>query len=107
MSNLESIQGIGPKMSELLGKLKIYDLEDLIHFYPFRYNVLKRSDLTNLEEGSKVIIDGIVEGTPTIIYLNRGLKKMIFRISNRRTILNITIYYFICNCKILSSFVVL
>ena len=92
MNDLESIQGIGPKTAELLGKLHIHNQNDLIRFYPYRYDILKRSDITNLEDGSKVVIDGVVEGSPTIIYLNRGLKKMIFRISNKKTILNISIY---------------
>lgn len=92
MNDLESIQGIGPKTAELLGKLHIHNQNDLIRFYPYRYDILKRSDITNLEDGAKVVIDGVVEGSPTIIYLNRGLKKMIFRISNKKTILNISIY---------------
>lgn len=92
MNDLEKIQGIGPKTVELLNKLKIYSQDDLVHFYPFRYEILKRSDVNNLIDGSKVIIDGIVEGQPTVIYLNRGYKKMIFRINNKKTILNITLY---------------
>ena len=40
----------------------------------------------------KIIIDGIVEGQPTTIYINKSLKKMIFRISTKTMILNITLY---------------
>lgn len=92
MKELETIEGIGPKTKELLNKIKIYTVEDLLNYYPYRYDIIKRSDLSNLSDGDKIIIDGIVEGQPTIIYINKSLKKMIFRISTKTMILNITLY---------------
>lgn len=92
MKELETIEGIGPKTKELLNKIKIYTVEDLLNYYPYRYDIIKRSDLSNLSDGDKIIIDGIVEGQPTTIYINKNLKKMIFRISTKTMILNITLY---------------
>ena len=92
MKELETLEGIGPKTKELLNKIKIYTVEDLLNYYPYRYDIIKRSDLSNLSDGDKIIIDGIVEGQPTTIYINKSLKKMIFRISTKTMILNITLY---------------
>lgn len=92
MKELETIEGIGPKTKELLNKIKIYTVEDLLNYYPYRYDIIKRSDLSNLSDGNKIIIDGIVEGQPTTIYINKSLKKMIFRISTKTMILNVTLY---------------
>lgn len=92
MIELESIEGIGPKTKELLNKLKINDANDLIYYYPYRYDVIKRSDMSNLNDGTKVIIDGIIEGQPTVIYINKNLKKIIFRINTGELIINITLY---------------
>lgn len=92
MKELETIEGVGPKTKELLNKIKIYTVEDLLNYYPYRYDIIKRSDLSNLSDGDKIIIDGIVEGQPTTIYINKSLKKMIFRISTKTMILNITLY---------------
>lgn len=92
MKELETIEGIGPKTKELLNKIKIYTVEDLLNYYPYRYDIIKRSYLSNLSDGDKIIIDGIVEGQPTTIYINKSLKKMIFRISTKTMILNITLY---------------
>ena len=92
MKELETIEGIGPKTKELLNKIKIYTVEDLLNYYPYRYDIIKRSDLSNLSDGDKIIIDGIVEGQPTIIYINKSLKKMIFRIGTKTMILNVTLY---------------
>ena len=92
MNELEQIEGIGPKTSELLAKLNILTIEDLINHYPFRYEVLKRSKLDEIKDRDKIIIDGIIEGQPTIIYINPKLKKIIFRINTGKNMLNVTIY---------------
>ena len=92
MNELEHIEGIGPKTKELLEKLQIFTIEDLVNHYPFRYEVIRRSNLNDLKDGAKITIDGIIEGQPTIIYLSPKLKKIIFRINTGTNILNITIY---------------
>ena len=92
MLELENIEGVGPKTKELLNKIKIYSVSDLLYYYPYRYDIIKRSDLSNLDDGDKIIIDGVIEGQPTIIYINKNLKKIIFRISNKIAVLNVTLY---------------
>ena len=101
-NELESIEGIGPKTKELLSKIQIYTTEDLINHYPYRYEIIKRSNLNELKDGDKITIDGIVEGQPTVIFLSPKLKKIIFRINTGNNILNITVYnkvYLIDNLK--------
>lgn len=103
MSSLECIEGIGPKTIKLLEKLQIYTTEDLINHYPFRYEIIKRSNINELKDGDKIIIDGIVEGQPTVIYLSSKLKKIIFRINTGNNILNVSVYnkeYLIDSLKI-------
>jgi len=92
VSTLEEIEGVGPKTVELFQKLGIRSIDDLINYYPYRYDVLKRTDMDQVEDGGKVIVDGVIEGQPTIINISSSLKKIIFRISNKRYIFNITIY---------------
>ena len=103
MNELERIEGIGPKTIELLEKLRIFTIEDLINHYPFRYEVLKRSNLSEIKDGDKIVIDGIIEGQPTVIFINPKLKKIIFRINTNKNILNVTVYnkvYLMENLKI-------
>ena len=92
MNDLEQIEGIGPKTKELLEKLRIFTIEDLVNHYPFRYEMLKKSNMLEIKDGDKIIIDGIIEGQPTVIYINPKLKKIIFRINTGTGILNVTIY---------------
>lgn len=92
MNTIDKLNGMGKKTSELFHKLGIYTIEDLICYYPKRYQVIKKSDMRNIKNGDKVIIDGIIDGQPTMMSLNKNLKKTMFRISNDRMVINISIY---------------
>ena len=83
----------------LLNNLGIKDIEDLISFYPKKYNIIKRSDMNNISNGEKIIIDGIVKSQTTTINLSPKLKKIIFRISNKKNIYNVSAYnqLYLCN----------
>ena len=89
---LDSIVGIGPKTVEMLNKVNIYSINDLITYYPKRYNVIKRSDMSVVNNGDKVVVDGVVEGQPTIVHLSSKLKKVIFRISNKNGVYNVNVF---------------
>lgn len=89
---LDSIKGIGPKTIKLLNKLGITDIESLVTYYPYRYDILKRSDITSLEQDDKIIIDGIVENIPSIFHFNKRMDKMTFRLNTGSYLLNIIIF---------------
>ena len=79
---LEKIKGIGPKTKELLNKLNIYTINDLLTYYPFRYDYLRRTDLLNLKENIsdiKIVMDGKVD---SVVIMNhfKKINKISFRI---------------------------
>ena len=80
---LEKIKGIGPKSKELLNRLNIYTINDLLTYYPFRYDTLKRTDLLNPREdlnNKKIVLDGKVD---SLVLTNhfRKVNKLSFRIT--------------------------
>ncbi len=92
MNELINLKGIGPKKIAALNKLGIYTVEDLITDYPYKYNILKRTDMSLIKDGDKVIIDGVVETMPTIASTNQAIKKTVFRLSDARTIYQICLF---------------
>ena len=87
--DIENIKGIGSKTVANLKKLNINTIEDLITYYPFRYDVIKRSDINNINDNDNIIIDGICENIPSVFYINRKLDKMNFRINTNSFIFNV------------------
>ena len=92
MRELIELDGIGSKTSKLFEKLDIYNDVDLITYYPKRYDILKRTDMNNIKDKDRVVIDGIVEGVPVVNQINFKLKKIMFRISNGIGIYNVCVY---------------
>lgn len=92
MSDLENIKGIGPKTLSYLNKININTIEDLITHFPYKYEVLKRSDVESLNDNDKIIIDGIVETIPIIFKFKKNMNKMQFSINANGKLLKINIF---------------
>ena len=89
---LADIKGLGKIGIEHLKKLGINSKNDLVSFYPFRYEILKRSDLNNISDDDKVIIDGVVASIPNIYFFNRKMDRMTFKLNTGFNLINITIF---------------
>ena len=89
---LKDVKGIGPKSLTLLNKININTIEDLVTHYPFRYDVLKRDDLSKVEDGEKIIIDGKVESVPILMRFKAGLNKMNFRLVTQSGVVGVSIF---------------
>lgn len=85
---LKDIKGIGDKTLSTLNKLGIYTEDDLINYYPYRYNVLKATPLAN----GDVTVVGIVETAPVAVYIKRNLNKLTFRVQIDNYLVNVVIF---------------
>ena len=90
--DISSLKGVGPKTKLYLNELGIYNVQDLIGYYPFRFNVIKKTDESKMEDGSNVTISGVVEGEPTLFKYGRNKDRMNFRISTKNNIYNVVIF---------------
>ena len=87
MSELKFIKGIGDATILKLNKLDIYSVEDLVTYYPFRYEVLKKTSL--FDEHS--VVTGIIESAPTINYFKR-INRLKFKIQVDNKLINVIIF---------------
>ena len=92
MKQLDELKGLGPKGLRLLNQLGIHTINDLIGYYPFRYDILKRSDINVAMKDDKVIVDGVIESVPRVFHINRKMDKMDFKMNVQNHLLNITIF---------------
>jgi ATP-dependent DNA helicase RecG len=89
---IEEIKGIGPKTNKILSKMGINNIDDLITYYPFRYDILKKTDMSTIKDGDKVIIDGVLEENARMFRFNGNMDKMTFRINTGTNLYNISIF---------------
>ena len=89
---LNKIKGLGESKIKLLEKLKITNTKELVEYYPFRYNVIKKTDINNINIDDKIIVDGIIETNPNVYYFSRKKDKMSFKLNTGNKLLNIIIF---------------
>jgi ATP-dependent DNA helicase RecG len=87
MNELSSIKGIGPSTIIKLTKLDITTLDDLVSYYPYRYEEIKKSET----DPEHMIISVQVMSTPTISYIKR-LNILRFKALYKNKLINVVIY---------------
>lgn len=87
-----NIKGLGPKTLEYLNKLNLYTIQDLIEYYPYRYNIIKVSNIKDIQDGEHCTIKGIVDTEPRVSYINKRFNRMTFRVNSDGILLNVTIF---------------
>lgn len=90
--SLIDLKGVGPKTELLLNKLNIFDINDLITYYPYKYEVLKRSNILNVKDDEKISIDGVIETIPIIYRFRKNMDKMQFNVNTKNNIIKVIIY---------------
>ena len=74
-NEVKYVKGVGPTKSELLNKVKIHTVKDLITYYPREYEDRSKTKyISELIDGEEALIEGIAYTRCVEIYANR--KKM-------------------------------
>lgn len=90
---LSDIKGVGPKMLNNLKMLDINNMEDLLSYYPYRYDIFEPINLSDDYNGERIAINVLVETTPTTAFIRRNFNKLQFRCNHN----NKTMYAVIFN----------
>lgn len=89
---LTVLAGVGPKSAEKFAKLGIESLEDLLLYYPFRYEDLTSKQVFDLEDGEKAVLVGTVVTPAQVSYY--GFKRNRLRFSIRQGEAIISVHFF-------------
>lgn len=90
--DLNLVKGVGDKALDYLSKLGLYTVNDLIEYYPYRYNFIKVISLVEAKDDELVTIKGIVDTEPRVSYINRSLNRMTFKVLTDNFMINVTIF---------------
>lgn len=89
---LSVLPGIGPKSAEKYKKLGIDSLEDLLLYYPFRYEDFKAKQVWELEDGEKAVITGQVVSPANVSYYGFKRNRLRFSIKQGEAILAVNFF---------------
>ena len=89
---LNKIEGVTARYIKLLNTLGIYTAEDLMEYYPYRYQVYNVDNISSVQDKSNVIIEGKINSIPLVRYIRGKLNILTFKMITNMKEINVTIY---------------
>ncbi len=89
---LSKIKGCGPKTIEYLNKLNITDVDSLVRFFPYRYNIFTPVNLDSSNEEDTIVISGTVTSPAKVSYIRRNFNRLSFTLETNNILTNVIIY---------------
>ena len=89
---LSVLPGIGLKSAEKYKKLGIETVEDLLLYFPFRYEDFKSKNVLDLEDGEKAVVSGIVATPANVQYYGYKRNRLRFTIKQGELVLAVSFF---------------
>ena len=90
--SLRALPGVGPKSAEKFAKLGLLTLEDLLLYFPFRYEDFKSRNVLDLEDGEKAVISGVVATPPNVQYYGFKRNRLRFSIKQEEVVVAVNFF---------------
>lgn len=74
------IKGIGEKLAADLGGMDIHTVEDLLYYFPYRYDVFEIKPLSELIHEDKVTIEGRIIHEPSLNFYGKKRSRLSFNV---------------------------
>lgn len=78
--SVSALSGVGPKRVTALKELAIENINDLLTYFPFRYEDLQAKDPSELTDQAKVTLKGTVAAEPVVTRFGRKKSRLNFRL---------------------------
>ena len=89
---LTVLPGVGPKSAEKLSKLGIENLQDLLLYFPFRYEDFKSKNVLELEDGERAVVSGVVVTPANVQYYGYKRNRLRFTIKQGEVVLAVNFF---------------
>ena len=89
---LEKVVGIGPKTLGYLNSINIYNMDDLIRDYPYRFDVLAKRNINDERFFNDFVSDGIVESNPLVSFFKGRMNRLTFMCNIQDKLVKVIIF---------------
>ncbi len=89
---LEKVVGIGPKTLGYLNSINIYNMDDLIRDYPYRFDVLAKRNINDERFFNDFVSDGIVESNPLVSFFRGRMNRLTFMCNIQDELVKVIIF---------------
>lgn len=86
------IKGIGEETAESLAEMNINTVQDLLEYYPYRYDDYRIRDLADVIHEEKVTVEGKVHSEPSLVYYGRKRSRLTIRLLVGRYLIQVVFF---------------
>ena len=86
------LAGVGEKRAASLASLGIQTIEDLLTYYPFRYEDIQERNLNEIQDQEKVTLKGIVVSPPVMNPFGYKKSRLQFRMMQEHDVFNVSFF---------------
>lgn len=90
--NLNQVKKIGPKTEKMLNKINVFSVEDLLTYYPYKYNIIKFVDIDKTLNNETSYILATIISNAKISYIRNNFNKLSFIALNNNIHFNVVIF---------------
>ncbi|PCR99586.1 ATP-dependent DNA helicase RecG [Lactococcus fujiensis] len=90
--SVQFLKGVGPKAAENFHKLGLFTLEDLLLYFPFRYEDFASRSVFDLLDGEKATISGEVVTPANVQYYGFKRNRLTFKIKQEEAVIGVSFF---------------
>lgn len=89
---IADLKGFGPKSAEKFTKLGLFTVQDLLLYYPFRYEDFKSKSVFDLLDGEKAVVTGTVVTPANVQYYGFKRNRLSFKIKQGEVVIAVSFF---------------
>lgn len=90
--SVDILKGVGEKVKEDLALMDLHTIEDILYYFPYRYNIAEVKPLAELVHDDTVTIVGTVLHDPTVSYFGRKKSRLSFNVQVEQFAVNVVMF---------------
>jgi ATP-dependent DNA helicase RecG len=90
--SIQFLKGVGPKSAENFQKLGIFTMQDLLLYFPFRYEDFASRSVFELLDGEKATVIGTVVTPANVQYFGARRNRMTFKIKQGEAVVAVSFF---------------
>ena len=90
--NINEIKGVGPTLQKKLNSLGIFDIQNLVEYYPYKYNIINIIGINEIVENENCMIKATIVEDAKVKYIKRNFNLLNIKCISDDIVFITTIY---------------
>lgn len=90
--SVTAVKGIGAETAQSLAEMRILTIEDLLEYFPYRYEDYRLRDLTEVKHDERITVEGKVHSEPSLMYYGKKRSRLTIRLLVERYLIQVVFF---------------